>query len=160
MSEPHPAVGAVLEQDHQRIDGHLDAFARSLDDGAADDAAFMAGSAALRHHIYVEEAHHFPALRAAGLLGPILVMLREHGEIWDLLDQLERGLGAGAPASDLAGTWQRLERVLAEHNAKEERILYPAGDQALTEAVAAEVLAALASGSTPPGWICEMAHRG
>lgn len=159
MSEPHPAVGTVLEQDHQRIDAHFDAFARSLDEGGADAAAFAAGSTALRHHIYVEEEHHFPALRAAGLLGPILVMLREHGEIWDVLDELEATLGRGVPAAGLTAAWQRLERVLGEHNAKEERILYPAGDQALSEEIAEEVLTALSSGSTPPGWVCEMAGR-
>lgn len=158
MSEPSPAVGAVLEQDHQRIDGHFDAFARSLDGGGADAAAFTAGSAALRHHIYVEEEHHFPALRAAGLLGPILVMLREHGEIWDLLDELETGVDTGVPAPDLTEAWQRLARLLGDHNAKEERIVYPAGDQALSDEGAQEVLAAL-SGSTPPGWVCEMAGR-
>lgn len=159
MSAPHPSVGAALEQDHRRIDEQFEAFARSLTEGTVDAAAFTAGSAALRHHIYVEEEHHFPALRAAGLLGPILVMLREHGQIWDLLDAVESGLREGAPAGELADTWHRLEQVLAEHNLKEERILYPAGDQELSDEAAEKVLVTLSSAVTPTGWVCEMAGR-
>src|SRR5690606_6189552 len=100
-----------------------------------------------------------PALRASGLMAPILVMLREHGQIWDLLDALESGLAEGAPTGVVAETWAELEQVLAEHNLKEERILYPAGDQVLPAEVAEEVLTGLASGITPQGWVCEMAGR-
>lgn len=159
MSEPHQSVGAVLEEDHRRIDEHFEVFERSLAVGKPDAAAFTAGSIGLRHHIYVEEQLHFPVVRAAGLLGPVLVMLREHGEIWDLLDALEAGVGEGAPTADLVDAWRRLQELLLAHNLKEERILYPAGDQALSDDVAEQVLASLASEVTPDGWVCEMAGR-
>lgn len=164
MSQPapeglRPSVGSVLERDHERIDGHLARFGRGLSTGTIDIDAFRAGSTGLRHHIYVEEEHHFPALRASGLLAPILVMLREHGQIWDLLDTLEAGLGDATTVATLAETWSELDRVLADHNMKEERIIYPAGDRVLPADVVEDILASLSSGVTPRGWVCEMAGR-
>jgi hypothetical protein len=98
-------------------------------------------------------------LRKAGLLGPIMVMLREHGEIWDLLDALDAGVRDGVPAADLTTTWQGLEEIVVAHNMKEERIVYPSGDEMLSADDAAEVLAELASEETPEGWACEQAGR-
>ena len=149
-------TGHRLEQDHHRIDAGFARFAESLTGPALDRAAYDDAARALRHHIYVEETLHFPLLRAAGLLAPVLVLLREHGEIWDLLE-------AGTAALDERDhdaarmLWPRLATVLEQHNAKEERILYPAGDQRLSPADADRILDALATAETPPGWTCEMA---
>jgi site-specific DNA-cytosine methylase len=44
------------------------------------------------------------------------------------------------------------------HNPKEERILYPQADQALTPAAAARLQTFLASGELPDGWVCERAR--
>ena len=151
-------AGQVLEHDHHRIDERFDVFAASLSGGTPDAAAFTGGATALRHHIHVEETLHFPVLREAGLLAPVLVMLREHGEIWDLLDTIDEAL-VRADLTTVRATWPRLAHLLEQHNAKEERILYPAGDQTLSEETAHAVTTALASGSTPPGWTCEMAGR-
>lgn len=156
---PHPTAGSALEDDHHRIDEYLTTFGRGLATGTVDEAAFTAASAGLRHHIYVEEELQFPALRQAGLLGPVMVMLREHGQIWDTLDAMETHLRNQAGSAGLLEMLQRLERLLVEHNAKEEQIIYPAGDQLLTADVAEHVLATLASGGTPPGWISEMSGR-
>ena len=160
MSESVETVGTVLERDHHRIDEHFEAFARALREGSVDTAALAAASAALRHHIYVEETYHFPALRQAGLLGPIMVMLREHGEIWDLLDALDAGVRDGVPVADLTATWQGLEEIVAAHNMKEERIVYPSGDDLLSADDAAEVLTGLNAEETPEGWVCQHAGRG
>lgn len=152
------SVGAVLEQDHREIDQHFAAFARRLEAGRVDAELFAAGATGLRRHIWVEEELHFPPLRAAGLMGPIMVMLREHGEIWDLLDRLDAQLAASAAAPDLAATWEEVARVLEAHNLKEERILYPSGDQVIDANTAAQILAAL-DGELPTGWTCEMSGR-
>ena len=159
MTESTGTVGAVLERDHHRIDEHFAAFAQTLGAGGVDAAALAAGSSALRHHIYVEETYHFPVLRQAGLLGPIMVMLREHGEIWDRLDALDAGVRDQAPAADLAATWHALAAVVSAHNLKEERIVYPSGDELLSAADAADVLTGLTSEDTPAGWVCEQAAR-
>lgn len=160
MSDPRKTPGEMLEHDHRSIDEHFDRFAAGLADGQHDAGAFRDGAQALRHHIWVEEEHHFPPLRAAGLLGPILVMLKEHGQIWDLLDELDSALDQGAPNDQVAQTYRALGEVLEAHNLKEERILYPAGDEVLDEEAAGIVLAAFTGGSAPQGWRPEMATRG
>lgn len=158
MTATTSAVGTVLEADHHRIDAHFANFARALAEDTVDAVSFANAGAALRHHIYVEESLHFPPLRRAGLLAPVLVMLREHGEIWRLLDALDEAIGSGTSAADLVADWQVLERALADHNVREENILYPAADRILPLDVAEEVLDGLSSGRTPEGWVCEMAR--
>lgn len=149
-------VGEQLEHDHQRIDEGLARFAQSLGGSAVDRAAFDEAAASLRHHIYVEEELHFPVMRAAGLLAPVLVMLREHGEIWDLLDAVAAALD-GNDAGTARAKWTQLETVLEQHNMKEERILYPAGDKQLSPADSDLILTTLAAEETPAGWRCQMA---
>lgn len=56
-------------------------------------------------------------------------------------------------------TWQALMAVLEAHNAKEELIVYPNGDQILTERMADDVRHALLSEETPEGWVCQLAGR-
>ena len=151
-------VGQQLEHDHHRIDEGFAQYAASLTSPAVDRAAFDGAARALRHHIHVEETLHFPVLKAAGLLAPVLVMLREHGEIWDLLDASAVALDQG-DATAAQNLWPRLAAVLEQHNMKEENILYPAGDKTLSTADADLVVTTLATGETPSGWVCEMAGR-
>lgn len=153
------SLGDTLEHDHHDIDEKLEAFAASLRTDAIDRAAFAEGATDLRHHIYVEEEFHFPPLREAGLMAPVLVMLREHGELWDLLDAIEAALERDDLAA-VQAAWPQLTQVLAAHNMKEERILYPAGDKTLPPEVIERVRTELAEGATPEGWSCEMAGRG
>lgn len=154
------SAGQRLERDHHRIDEGFARFAESLSlsGPGVDREAFDGAALALRHHIYIEEAHHFPVVRASGLMGPILVMLREHGEIWDLLDRIATALDHGDDAEAKA-VWLQLADVLEQHNVKEEKIVYPAGDEKLPPEVAATIVDALESGTTPDGWVCEMAGR-
>ncbi len=153
-------VATVLEQDHRVIDEGFAAFVATAEQGRVDREPYDRAAEGLRRHIFVEEEALFPPLRAAGLVGPVLVMLREHGEIWDLLDTLDGLLaGGGAGPDDLLPVWRRLEDVLAQHNVKEERILYPAADQALSEVDLDDVRAALRDSVVPQGWASEMAGR-
>lgn len=159
------SAGELLEQDHRRIDEGFARFAESLSGPTVDGAAFADAALALRHHIYIEEVHHFPAVKASGLMAPVLVMLREHGEIWDLLDALGDVLGTHSDDhgdddnAAARGLWQQLATVLDQHNLKEERIVYPAGDEKLPPEAATAIATALAAGQTPPGWTCQMAGR-
>jgi hemerythrin superfamily protein len=54
----------------------------------------------------------------------------EHRQIEGLLDTIAAALEG---AEDALPVRARLHRVLGEHNMKEERVLYPATDQALDE---------------------------
>lgn len=146
-------IGAELEHDHERIDAHFAAFGASLAAGPPDAAALAAGAEGLRHHIWVEEEEHFPPLREGALTMPIMVMLREHGQLWDALDAIEAGVGAG---EDVGEAWAGFIALLEAHNMKEERIVYPAGDEMLAVETTERVRRALAS-ERPADWVCEMA---
>lgn len=147
------SLSAVLEREHREIDGGFEPFAAGVDDG--DVAALRRAIAVLRRHIYVEEERVFPTLREHGLFAPLLVMVREHGQIWDTIDQIEREL-----ETDAATVSYRCHQALVQlqhHNGKEERIIYPQADQALTPREAAELVAFLRNGELPAGWVCAKA---
>ena len=64
--------------------------------------------------------------------GPTFVMRMEHKDIQDYLDRVLEG----AVAKDLAKTKDaaaQLTGILADHNMKEEHILYPESDSFLNE---------------------------
>ncbi|HEY2878425.1 hypothetical protein [Nocardioides sp.] len=47
---------------------------------------------------------------------------------------------------------------LEQHNSKEEPIIYPRADSALTEEASVELAAFLRSGNLPDGWVCATAQ--
>ncbi|MDN5877800.1 MAG: hemerythrin domain-containing protein, partial [Brevibacterium sp.] len=107
QAEEQPVtVGEVLERDHHRIDGFFADFEESLSTGTINTEALAEGSGGLRHHIWVEEEYHFPAMRTGGLFGPVMVMLREHGELWDLLDRMEGQSRTADDVDELIRTWK------------------------------------------------------
>ncbi|GAA4239929.1 hypothetical protein GCM10022254_62710 [Actinomadura meridiana] len=65
----------------------------------------------------LEEEFLFPPLHATGLVAPIMVMLREHGQIWETMDALE-----DAPDADPAAL-RRLTVQRLHHDLKEEKII-------------------------------------
>ena len=140
-------LAQALEREHHEIDAGLETFAT----GNAGVAPLHQAISALRRHIYLEEAMLFPPLREKGFFAPVMVMIREHGEMWRLMDQLE---AAPEPkATDDAYT--QLLALIEAHNMKEEQILYPSADTALDAEAAARLSAFMASGSTPSGWVCQ-----
>lgn len=151
-------VAKDLETEHDSIDERLAEFVAGLDEGEVRAEAFHASARELRHHIHVEEAHLFPPLRAVGLIPPVLVMLREHGEIWDVLDAVDRLLADDEPdASSVRRECGRLTAMLEAHNMKEEQILYPAADESLATDDLEQVSISLVDGDLPDGWRAEMA---
>jgi iron-sulfur cluster repair protein YtfE (RIC family) len=141
-------LAVALEREHREIDGGIEAFL----DGSADGAeALSRATRALRRHIYLEEAFLFPPLREAGMVAPIFVMLREHGELWRTMEEIERE-EAGSDA--LRGLCRQLLAQLEKHNSKEEPILYPHADSVLTASAGAELRAFLQTGGMPGGWVC------
>jgi regulator of cell morphogenesis and NO signaling len=97
MTQTARTLADVLQGEHREIDDGINAFVAGSDERATE--SLCRAVAALRRHIYVEEERVFPALREQGLFAPVLVMLREHGQLWDALDRIE-GLLARA-----ATTW-------------------------------------------------------
>lgn len=154
------STAALLENDHHHIDAQLAQFAAEARTGHINLELLRAASEGLRHHIYVEESVHFPAAQDAGLIGPVMVMLREHGHIWDLLDYLDARAAATDPDIGVVLTaYLALQELLDQHNFKEERILYPAGDQSFSVEQQQDVLDAFDHGVRPDGWVCAWAGR-
>ena len=78
---------------------------------------------ALRRHIYLEEVFLFPPIRGAGMVMPIFVMMREHGQLWHTMDTLRDLLADGTEHGRLGDTCSRLLDQLDQHNSKEEPVV-------------------------------------
>ncbi len=143
-------VSEVLEREHREIDKGIEAFLENPEGGAAP---LLQAARALRRHIYIEEEVVFPPLVETNLMAPIMVMLREHGNIWRTLAQLE-GEVAAASGQALRDSCQSLLQQLNTHNQKEEPIIYPHVDEALNPEEAVTLQEFLATGDMPEGWAC------
>lgn len=160
IDSPEPAgdttLANALTREHHEIDAGVEAYLAVLDSGG-DVAPLRAAMDALRRHIYLEERFLFPPLREAGMMMPIMVMLREHGELWRAMDTLEEALASAGDAGALRTQCQALLALLDRHNSKEEPIVYPRADADLTEFQRAQLTQFLAAGTFPDGWVCEKA---
>lgn len=117
----------VLERDHRRLDG---LFVRALrllnrNDHAAAAPLLREFAVALRRHIRAEDEILAPALGPAGA-EPLVIMLREHGEILGQLAVIEDCLAADQPeAGETAAFTAILSGTLAKHEHREEGNLFP-----------------------------------
>jgi iron-sulfur cluster repair protein YtfE (RIC family) len=145
----------ALEQEHREIDAILEGYADGPAPGPEADADLGRAVAELRRHIYAEEELLFPPLRQAGMIGPVMVMLREHGQMWPILDRLDQGLVEEVGADVLGADCRELLALLQLHNPKEEQILYPELDRVVGEDTGADVHELLDAGQVPAGWTCQ-----
>ena len=81
-------LSVVLQREHHEIDSGIAAFIEKLDGGCVQPEPLSAALEALRRHIYLEETILFPPIREAGMIMPIFVMMREHGELWRTMGAL------------------------------------------------------------------------
>ena len=151
-------LAAALLREHREIDEGIETFTSGRAKGPADSGPLTRAIAALRRHIYLEEEFLFPPLRGAGMIAPIFVMLREHGEMWKTLDALEEQLAKDDGAVSALPLCDQLVPQIQAHNAKEEPILYSQADAVLDDVAADQLRAFLDSGRMPQGWVCERAR--
>jgi iron-sulfur cluster repair protein YtfE (RIC family) len=149
------SLAAALEREHHEIDAGLDSLTR--DGGSPDVQGALRAIAALRRHIYLEEEFLFPPLSGGNLVAPLFVMLREHGQLWRTLDELEAALRASTDPAAVRECCSRLAVQLLHHNVKEERVIYPAADESLPPDIAARLRELLDTGVLPDGWVCAKA---
>lgn len=147
----------ALEREHHEIDDGIEAFTAGAVSGDAAAGPLTRAMYALRRHIYLEEVFLFPPLREAGLVMPIFVMLREHGELWRTLDQIDADLRSDPSGESAVEHCRQLLDQLAAHNQKEEPVIYPQADSVLSAAASAELRAFLADGHLPDHWAAERA---
>jgi iron-sulfur cluster repair protein YtfE (RIC family) len=128
-------IRQVFEEDHDRLDDLFRSFqALKRSDATKAREAFKAFKFGLQRHIVWEEDLLFPLWEEkTGLSdgGPTFVMRAEHRRIGEQLEAIHRKVAEGNPDSDQEE--QALTALLASHNLKEERVLYPSIDQATTE---------------------------
>lgn len=156
---PDGVLSVVLEREHHEIDSGIEAFIEKLDGGSVWPEPLRAALEALRRHIYLEETFLFPPIREAGMLMPIFVMMREHGEMWRTMGALTDLLVDRADSEQLRDTSHRLLAQLEQHNSKEEPIIYPHVDTDLPAQVSAELARFIETGRRPDGWVCQQAGR-
>jgi hemerythrin-like domain-containing protein len=132
-SEPRSTL-EYLAADHRRIDMLIDDLCAMIEDGELERAESCVGDldAGLRRHIRIEEEILFPIFESTvRLTGPTLVMRVEHRKIESWLDELKDALAEGnRPHASTA--MAELVQVLEEHNRKEEAVVYPRIDGALS----------------------------
>jgi len=140
-----PTVSGVLAADHTRLDALFDDACERVGDGDFLGAisVFHAFANGLRHHIDLEERFVFPVFDArVPVRGPTIVMQHEHRAIVELLGLAATSLKA-RDTSQFATAAAELGALVAAHNVKEEKILYPRVDGALDTAERAELVRVL-----------------
>ncbi len=151
-------LAEALEREHDDIDAGIEAFTTGLETGQPPVDAMLDAMAALRRHIYLEEAFLFPPLKDGGFFGPVMVMLLEHGRMWQIMERLEPLVRAGGRDRRVKGLCSDLAAQIGAHNPKEEQILYPEADATLHARASAELRAFIESGAMPAGWECQHKH--
>ncbi|MBI4055553.1 MAG: hemerythrin domain-containing protein [Elusimicrobia bacterium] len=143
-------ISDFFEQDHREIDAILSGVPFESPREAL--APFKEFNRRLERHIHWEEGILFPSISAKASTmetGPIRVMKMEHEEIRKhkaaALKALREQDGKLAKSHTEA-----MLRVLKDHNAKEEQILYPACDQLLSTGETKEVMDRVRSVTASP----------
>jgi len=129
-------ISRYFEVDHDRLDELFKNF-QTLKrmDYPRSKEYFIAFKQGLQRHIVWEEDILFPLFeKKTGITsgGPTHVMRMEHRQIAEHLEAVHQKVKVADRNSDEEET--KLISVLAIHNQKEEHILYPAIDHAVTEA--------------------------
>lgn len=145
----------ALEREHREIDKGVEIYLASFSEPSPEP--LQQAIAALRRHIYLEEALLFPPLRGGELTAAIFVMLREHGEIWNAMATISTALETDPFRAGEAA--KALLTILAKHNEKEEPIFYAQMDEILPEEARSKLLDAILNSALPEGWTCARAAR-
>ena len=138
-----PTIAELLEEDHRRLDGISDQMCRSshLDPPRAVLLANLLARGMMRH-VQAEEAVIFPVYDARLGRGPSQTapLVREHRAVLHYIERLlraaERVLDARVreeAIEELMRAHRGLMGVLADHNDREERTLFPLLDRLLPE---------------------------
>lgn len=145
-----PTISELLESDHVRLDDIADRMSRSISvDPMRGVVLAHMFSAGIRRHVSAEEAVLFPAYEArlGAASRQTAFMEREHRAILHYVERLlraaERVLDTqhrDEGIEELLRTHRGLVGVLADHNEREERSLFPLLDRTLHQDDKREIL--------------------
>lgn len=128
-------ISEYLGQDHRCCDNLFERVERSVVKAQWEEAepAFRSFDEAMQRHMAMEETVLFPAFESAtGMAsGPTRVMREEHRQIRGLLAGIDFTLKE-RDAVGFDGHAETLNILLQQHNIKEEGMLYPMSDRALS----------------------------
>ena len=159
--DQEPSLAEAFTREHHQIDAGIEEYLASQEALPARAAPLLRAMEALRRHIFLEEEIVFPRLPPGPLMMPLMVMHREHGELWRRMDALAEQLQVpGAAPESLETACTELLSLLEAHNDKEEPIIYPHLDADLEAADRERVRELLRHGTLPDGWVCREAHAG
>lgn len=154
---PDRVLSAELMRQHREIGAAIECFVEKLDGGDRQPELLRATMDALRRHIYLEETFLFPPIRKAGIMMPVFVMMREHGELWRTMEALTRLLADRTGGPLLDATCNQLLDQLHGHNFKEEPVVYLHADYDLPAPTSAQLTRFVVTGRIPDGWVCQQA---
>ncbi|HAY44287.1 MAG TPA: hemerythrin [Micrococcaceae bacterium] len=155
-SAPDGSLAEAFTKEHHEIDAAIEKYmATTREDPESRAKMLLEAVSALRRHIYLEEEVVFPHLPRATLMMPLMVMHREHGELWRRMDALEKSLQGASADAPLVADCEELLSLLDNHNSKEEPIIYPLMDTALSVQEQQQAAHLLAGGALPEGWVCQ-----
>jgi hemerythrin-like domain-containing protein len=125
-----------LREDHARCDNLYLAAERYAVDGdvTAASGAFADFSQAIERHFGMEENVLFPSFEEAtgSAAGPTAVMRHEHAQMREMFEAMHVAL-TGQDTEQFLALADTLLVLMQQHNAKEERILYPMADRVLAD---------------------------
>lgn len=129
-------ITEYLTEDHEHCDLLFAEAEQEVADGAwekASDTCSRFMGAVLRHFSR-EESILFPEFEArTGMTGGPTAMMRvEHDQMRQLMESMAAAVSR-RDGNTYLGLAETLLMLMQQHNMKEERILYPMADQAITE---------------------------
>jgi hemerythrin-like domain-containing protein len=136
MSETSQSLSERFMLDHRQCDGKWADVEAAAETGDADavKTSWRSFQGSLLKHLQMEEEVLFPAFeQATGMTngGPTFVMRSEHEQMRGLLEQMD----ASAESNDhneLVDLGDTLLMLIQQHNQKEENMLYPMAERALS----------------------------
>lgn len=135
MSDSTSSPSEFFAHDHRRCDSIWVEVEAAAEKGVAEDIAtiWRRFDIAMRRHLDMEEKVLFPAFEdSTGMTqGPTSVMRSEHAQMRGLLDQMEAA-SLAADSDELVDLGDTLLMLIQQHNQKEEQMLYPMCDRALS----------------------------
>ncbi len=130
----------LFTEDHRYCDDLLGEAETCMaqSDGVGAQEKFRNFQAAMLRHFQVEEEQLFPAFeQETGVVnGPTRIMRMEHVQMRQLMDDALAALVAG-DNDEYLGVVETLVIMMQQHNMKEENVLYPMCEQALSAQCAA-----------------------
>lgn len=128
-------IAEYMTQDHRACDESFATMENAVNDENWTEAKnlFESFASDLNYHFDMEEEVMFPAFEARSAsahCNPTPVMLMEHAQMRQALDQMREDIDS-KNKDHFFGLSESLMMTMQQHNMKEEQMMYPMVDQAM-----------------------------